>query len=517
MNSFRKRGILFIAILFSLLFIVACGGDDDASSNDSSSNDGESSNGETEETAYFDEITIMSPTFQTTAPPADNDWELAVEELTGKKIQMNWVPNVNYEDRMNVTLVSDDIPEVMVIQGKTPGFLNSAESGAFWELSDYLDDYEYLSQYDEDVLRNSSVNGRIYGLYRSRDVMRSTAMLRKDWLDNLGLDVPETVDEFIDVLYAFTNDDPDGNGVDDTVGLIVPTYYGSLDTLSIWMGAPNVWGVENGEITPNFITDEYIESLELVKQLVEDGVINEDFTTLSPDDWDSTMFNGQGGAIIDVYSRAMAINNLFAEEAGSDDPDEYFVEITGTLLSSDGEEYGHPTDGYSGFLAISKSSVQTEEELHEILSFLDILCSPEGMNLLNHGIEGVSYEVDEEGYLVPLETEEAEALKPFEMGQISMYGDGMLTMKQEGQFPQKRYRLMEENEEKAVFNEAAPLVSEVYTTRGTQLDEIIEDARIQYLAGQIDRDGWDEAVELWYSSGGQELIDELNELYAEMN
>src|SRR5699024_3211110 len=131
MSSFRKRGILFLAILFTLLSIVACGKDDDASSNDSSSNGGDGDDSGTEETVHFEEINIMAPTFETTAPPADNDWELAVEEFTGKKINMNWVPNVNYEDRMNVTLVSDDIPEVMVIQGKTPGFLNSAEAGAF--------------------------------------------------------------------------------------------------------------------------------------------------------------------------------------------------------------------------------------------------------------------------------------------------------------------------------------------------------------------------------------------------
>src|SRR5690554_5948148 len=139
MRSLKKRGVWLVAILFSLFFIVGCGNDDD----DTASNDGGGSDGEEKE--FFEEIKIMAPTFETTAPPADKYWELAVEELTVKKINMNWVPNVSYEDRMNVTLASTDIPHIMVIQGKTPGFLNSAEAGAFWELSDYLDDYEHLS------------------------------------------------------------------------------------------------------------------------------------------------------------------------------------------------------------------------------------------------------------------------------------------------------------------------------------------------------------------------------------
>ncbi|SEN51164.1 putative aldouronate transport system substrate-binding protein [Amphibacillus marinus] len=512
MDSLRKRGVYSLAGLFLLFVLVACGGNDGTATNDSSGEGGESG-----ETTLINEITIMAPTFETTAPPADNEWEQAVEAFTGRQLTINWVPNVSYEDRMNVTLASTDIPHVMVIQGKTPGFLNSAEAGAFWELSDYLDDYEYLSQYNEDILRNASVNGNVYGLYRGRDIMRSTAIVRKDWLDNLGLDVPETIDDLYEVLQAFTHDDPDGNGADDTVGLIIPTWYGSLDTLSIWFGAPNVWGYENGEVVPAFTTDAYKASLEFVKKIVDEGLVNPDFTTLSPDDWNNAMFNGQGGVIIDTYSRAMQINNLFVDETGSTDPEEHFVEITGTIRSSDGEEYGQPTDGYSGFLAISKTSVQTEEELHEVLAFLDQLSSADGLNLLNHGIEGVNYELDDEGYLIPLETPEAAALKPYEMGQISTYGEGMHTMRQDGALPQKRYQLMEDNEAHAVYNAAAPLVSEVYTTRGTQLDDIIADARIQYVAGHIDEAGWDSAIDLWYSSGGQELIDELNELYTEMN
>lgn len=461
--------------------------------------------------ALIDELVIMAPTFETTAPPADNGWELAMEELTGKKVQINWVPNVNYSDRMNVTLASNATPHIMTIQGKDPGFLNSAEAGAFWDLTEYIPQYENLSKVNEDVLLNSSVNGTIYGIPRTRDVMRSTAIIRTDWLENLGLEVPTTVDELYDVMYAFSHDDPDGNGEDDTTGMIVTTYTGPFDTLSIWMGAPNVWGVEDGQIIPAFSTDEYKESLNLLRKMYEEGLINEDFTTLSPDDWDAAMFNGQGGVILDVYSRAMAINNLFLDQAGEEQGQ--YVEITGTLLDSEGNEYGQPTDGYSGILAISKQSVPTEEELHEVLTFLDTLTTPEGVNLLNHGIEGVTYNLDEDGYLVPIE--EGHELDGYSLAQISMYGEGLHTMRPEGTLAETRYRLMEENEENAVFNPAASLVSDLYARQGTQLDEIISDARVQYIAGLIDETDWDAAVERWYSSGGQEVVDELTALYQE--
>lgn len=517
MRFLKKRGVLIVAILFSLFIVVACGGDDDDKTGGKSNegnNSSDNGNGG-EETVYFDEINIMAPTFETTAPPANNDVELELEELTGKKINVNWVPNVSYEDRMNVTLASNEIPHVMVIQGKTPGFLNSAEAGAFWELSDYLGEFEHLSQYNEDILRNSSVNGKVYGIYRQRDIMRSTALIRKDWLENLDLGIPETIDDLYDVLHAFTYDDPNGSGQDDTVGLIIPTWYGSLDTLAIWFGAPNVWGIEDNQLIPAFATDEYAEALAFTKKIVDEGLVNNDFTTLSPDDWNREMFNGNGGVIIDVYSRAMQVNNLFIDEVGTEDPDEYFVEITGTIKAPDGSEYGHPTDGYSGFLAISKSSVQTEDELREVLGFLDHLVSADGINLLNHGIEGISYEIDDDGYLVPTESEEAERIAPFHrsFAQMSMFGDGIHQMRPSGQLAEKRYQLMEDNEAHAVFNQAAHLVSDVYTRQGNQLDDIISDARIRYIAGQIGEDEFQAEIDRWYSSGGQALIDELNELY----
>lgn len=499
-DQWKKRLSIGAGVLATLT-LAACGNGEDATG-------GSVENGEE---ASLETITIMAPTFETTAPPADNPWELAVEEFTDQDIDIDWVPNSNYEDRFNVTLASDNIPHVLVVQGKDPGFLNSAEAGAFWELTDYLDEYENLSRFDEEVLLNSSVNGVVYGLPRERDLMRSTAIIRQDWLDNLGLEAPTSVEELYDVLYAFAHEDPNQSGQDDTTGMIVPSWHGPFDTLSIWMGAPNQWGFDGETIYPAFETEEYREALDLIRQMVDEGLINQDFTTMSPDDWDSAMFNGDGGVIIDVHSRAMRINNLFNEDAGTEN--EKYVEITGTL-TYEGNEFGQPTDGYSGFLAIPRTNVQTEEELHYVLSFLDELASVEGANLLGWGVEGETYELNDEGYVVELDA--MEEWTPWKPDQLAMIGQDMHQLEPAGELTEIRMELEEANAENAVHSAAAPLVSDVYARQGTQLDEIIEDARVQYVAGQIDEDGWDAAVERWYSSGGQQVIDELTELYHEL-
>lgn len=72
---------------------------------------------------------------------------------------------------------------------------------------------------------------------------------------------------------------------------------------------------------------------------------------------------------------------------------------------------------------------------------------------------------------------------------------------------------MLDNEDIVVANPAEAFLSEVYAKKGTQLDNIILDARIKYIVGQIDESGLDEAVELWRKTGGDDYIEEINQLY----
>ncbi|MFP3822332.1 hypothetical protein SB658_26935, partial [Bacillus sp. SIMBA_008] len=79
-------------------------------------------------------------------------------------------------------LAGDNVPHVMVVQGKSPGFVKNAEAGAFWELTDYLADYPNLATTLPEVQEASSINGKVYGIFRARDTMRTSVMVRADWL-----------------------------------------------------------------------------------------------------------------------------------------------------------------------------------------------------------------------------------------------------------------------------------------------------------------------------------------------
>ena len=94
--------------------------------------------------AKLSTLTVMAPYLSTQAPAADNPVGAALEKVIGTKLDVTWVPNSSYGDKTNITLASNDIPDVMVIQGKDSGFVSNAEAGAFWDLTDYLKDYPNL-------------------------------------------------------------------------------------------------------------------------------------------------------------------------------------------------------------------------------------------------------------------------------------------------------------------------------------------------------------------------------------
>ena len=487
------------------LGLAACGG-------------GGSADADTEITT----LRIMAPLLSDTAPDPEGQLQKAIEEFIGMPLEITWVPNSSYGDRVTVTMASDNIPHVMVQTGKSAEFAQTAEAGGYWDLTDILPEYPHLTPENEEVAHGASINGRTYGIFRLRDAMRAAISLRKDWLDNLGLAEPETTDDLMEIARAFSEDDPAGDG-SSTTGLIIPgwTGYGNngpYDLWETWHGTANVWKEEGGSLSPSFLAPEFIEANRSMREMIEAGHVNADFATMDSATWNEPFFNGQGGIIADVSSRGLQLLGLFKDA----DPEDYGDKVTmvGNLTNPDGTLWALPTPGYSGYLSIPRAAVPGDEQLATVLTALDKLSSEEGQRLLNNGIEGVNYEVEGE-LSVPVESEEASLVQSDveAFAQIGSQSNGYMGLhsKPEGEpeaaLDEKRVDFHEADMDAAVFNPGAAYMSESYLQNGAILDQIVVDARLKYLAGQIDEAGLESELERWTSSGGQQVVDEMNELY----
>ncbi len=444
-----------------------------------------------------------------------------IESYTNTEIEWIFYAVDMYYEKLALVLASGDIPAIFVT-GKSAEFLNAVSNDAFWDISDSVYNYQNLSQIPEAVFLNASINGRLYGVPRSRDLGRNGFGYRLDWLNNLGLKEPQNIDELYDMLVAFTYDDPDGNGKDDTYGLGVCQYTGTWDIMQVWFGAPNKWGVDaNGDLTPAHMTEEYDNALAWFRKIYSEGLVNPDFAIVPSGDWDTLLLrNSLCGATADVVDRFRRNQEYFEKEG---------IPAQTRIIGSIDAGYGKrtfPTAGYADLLAISKQKIKTEDDLERALQFIDDMSDAEMLKLIEFGYEEESYYLDENGYGV-LYTEEEKTAKgvpiyDFKKGMNQLLSYFISPEENEKRLttapPTSEIRLEEaavkqDNIQYVVANYGAPYTSATYTERASALDAIIEEARIAYIMGEIDDVALREAKDQWLRSGGETVIQEINELY----
>jgi putative aldouronate transport system substrate-binding protein len=460
-------------------------------------------------------VTIQTAAFATDPIKPGADVIKLVDQYCNVDLKIIFVPNISgtaYMDKFNLTLASGDMPMIMMATDRSAGVTNAVRQGAFWEIGPYLKDYPNLKQASDIALWNSSFEGKIYGLYRTRPLGRNGLIYRSDWLKNLGMKEPKTIDEFYKMLKAFTYGDPDKNGKDDTYGMAMTSYMGPFDQMVTWFGGPNLWGVgADGKLVYYALTKEYKDTLVFWKKLYDEKLINQDFAVVNAGKWNDPMIAGKAGSAIDVTDRSNKINQEFERSV----PGAYMDIMMGVPAGPKGQR-SMATAGYSGYFLFSKSSIKDVATLKRVLAFMDKLGDVKMLDLCGYGIEGRHYDLVDGKIKVRLISDGA--FKGDELMDINQILP-MIPVQIGTPILQKPWQLKSDqvqayNAKIVVGNPAAPFVARSWATKGAQLDNIINDARIKYIVGQIDDKGWDAAIAAWKAAGGDDVTKEYNEDYA---
>ena len=500
------------AVMSAALFATALAGCSSGGTKPEASDSGNApAAGGTSEPYKF---SVMMKSFQNDAiTPESKVWK-KVEEYTNTKLEVQFTPDAAYNDKLNITLASGSMPSVIfVVNTKLPAIANAIKGGAFWEIGPYLKDYPNLKQMNPTILNNISVNGKYYGLYTSRPLGRYAVSYRKDWLQNVGLSEPKTIDDFYNMLKAFKEKDPDKNGKDDTYGMVVTKYAGPWDIMQTWFGVPNKWGVDkDGKLVPAHLTPEYMEALKFFKKLYDEKLVNQDFAVYDSAKWNDPIINSQAGVAVDVVDRSYQIDEKI--KAGKL-PGE--MDVFGAVSGPKGL-FTPATTGYGGVFLISKSSVKTEADLRKVLNFFDKISDKDMQIMMNYGLEGVHYKV-EDGKLVTILTQDmpqAPDVNIKSFNQLSIGVPNVLDTAFKAGTPlrAKANDVKAANEKIIVPNPGEPLVSATYTQKGAQLDQQVEDARVKFIVGKLDEAGFKAEMELWKKNGGEAYMKEMNDAYA---
>lgn len=517
----KKRQLISL-LLSSLLIttsLTGCGNSSNSSSSTSAAKKETQSTTtgaakeNTVEPATLDTVTMLVNYKATEAPGDDNEIITAIKDYTGTTLDVLWVPQDAFEEKINTLMASQQLPMVTVIREiKSTGFVNAARSGMFWDLSPYIDQFENLSKIDKNVLTNVQTDGKQYLIPRIRHTARMGGFIRTDWLENLGMKMPETIDELHDILYAFTYNDPDQNGIDDTIGCTMNDSELKNDAtlLTVYMGGCNEWQVnEDGSFTPKYETETFQKALTLFHDWYAEGLINKDFPI--NDDELTNFTSGRAGMMFlgNLEDATTRINNLTAINPNAKaDVFQILTEEPG------GDQHIVGFQGYTGCIAIPTTSVKTEGELLQVLAFLDKLGDPEMCDLFNYGIEGETYTVENGGVAQTEEQLTIYAAKYNQLRQITpFYTFTNLTPTVQTPLAEKVSTLMSTNTAYTVFNPALPFIAETEIEMGGELTTYIQDAYTNYVIGEISLEDWKACVETWKNMGGDAVAKEYAEQY----
>jgi putative aldouronate transport system substrate-binding protein len=189
----------------------------------------------------------------------------------------------------------------------------------------------------------------------------------------------------------------------------------------------------------------------------------------------------------------------------------------GSVANSRGQMFSRAANtGNQGYVAISTSTVKTLQDLHYYLDFMDKCADEIGQNLLNNGAEGVNYTRNPNGTITTIPAAQipngwnvVEGWNQFRTLSDKNY-TGVLNPRQV-----RQEEVYLENARIVVVDPTVPFQtsSPTWAARSTSLNQIQNDAIINYIIGNIDRAGFDREKARWYSEGGTAAIAELQAAY----
>jgi putative aldouronate transport system substrate-binding protein len=227
----------------------------------------------------------------------DNYQTKWMEEQTNVNVEWMLVPSQQIAEKMNLLLASGtDLPDVWMQGSSNTTILKYGEEGIFLPLNEYIDEYAFeltkiiadLKGYGIDMLPSyTAPNGEIYGI-PSVNTCKWCETIQRSWVDTrwleaVGLDLPTTIDEFYDMLVAFKNGDPNGNGkADEMPAMGARTGWGAKveGFLMFPFIVYNAYGDrlilddDTGKVTAAYTQPEYLDGIKYIKKLIDDGLLD---------------------------------------------------------------------------------------------------------------------------------------------------------------------------------------------------------------------------------------------------
>jgi|GEM_PF-1293578 len=454
-----------------------------------------------------------------------------LEDKFNLKLRLSGAPWEGYLDKLGVKINTGETPDLFFSIPDEPSYRTWVDNGLLLPLNDYFDQAPHLKAlFETEQFKNLKFNGNYYFLPMISVANNHAVYYRKDWLDKVGMKEPTNIDEFYDMIKAFTQDDPDDNGKNDTVGLAGSKVLEWFDPLQTGFGIRPSWNQNaQGEYEPYQFTEGYKNYLEWMAKAYQDGFIQKEFFLYDDPQKDESFYAGKAGVLI-THSGWKA--DEVVQKLTSVNPDSQI----GLLAPPDGpggEGGMHGGGGWWGGWSISADAQNPER----LVQLLDYLLSPDGQMLRMYGVEGVHYILEGDKVVANVEERKKDEKRfggeadnptgPYVLGQYFgehylTIDDGKVNLKvdystfQNPELAQKADELINHN---IVFSDTTNILGypEQFGEINQKLNDLANKYSIMVISGQVNvNEAWDkmmkEANDAGYATAQQlvkETVDSL--------
>jgi putative aldouronate transport system substrate-binding protein len=335
MYKFSKACTLLLAVLFAMTSLAGCGSQQ-AGSPDTTATAAavESSAGPTETAKAAEtvdqmgkyepgiEIHLVATADDTFIKNAEkngmsfdkNIWTDTIQDMFGIKVVYDWIAKSGDEanTKMDLAIASGDLPDMFYFGAdrmvKVKQLVNA---DMLADLTDAYDKYatgltkEYMNMGGENVFTSSTYDGKLmaipYMFGGAEDSTDTNVWVREDWMKKLGLSEPQTMEDILKIMEAFSTQDPDGNSKVDTIGMTATKdLWGTVQGLDGFFNSyhsyPTIWVDDGtGKLVYGGIQPVALKALSALKDLYKKGYLDNEFGIKSSDKANEMLVGNKAG------------------------------------------------------------------------------------------------------------------------------------------------------------------------------------------------------------------------------
>lgn len=527
-----KKYSIFAVVLLLIFSILSACSSESTGKGEEKGEDGEA------KTANFNEegFPIVNDKIKLTfVAPSDAapDWnDILVynkyEEMTNMDIEWEMISKDGLKEKTNLMLAGGDYPDAFHSVGlSTQDLITYGGQGVLIPLNDLIDKYapnlKKILDENPDIKRGITMpDGNIYSFPRIFDPEFSSVMagwklwINEDFLKALDMEEPTTLDEFYEYLKAAKNDDPNGNGKADEIGLsasgdsnIINLFKGSFGLGNRGTAHPYVdMDPEKDELRFIPIDDGYKETLQYLNKLYSEGLIIEDLYTVKSEQTNARGTDGLFAATLTTspesgYGREEYIG---AQTLEGPHGDKLYSNYRAPLV-------------HTGAFAITDKNQYPEETVR----WLDYFYGDEGSKLYFMGVEGETYVENEDGSVEysDLINNNPDGLSYVEAISKYMTWRGVTypgIVKEEYFKGSEGLESSKAAAEKFVNDRPEEIwppfnytneESEIMSSVGTDIEDYVTESQAKFITGKTSFDEWDKYVETVKKVG----LDQYMEIY----